>query len=204
MTDFFALLQEPRRPWLDPEALKQKFLRLSAAVHPDRVHSASDAERHAAQQRYANLNTAYQCLREPKTRLQHLLELERGAKPQQVQQIPPELMPFFMEAGRLFRDVDAFLAEKAKVTSPLLKVELFQRGQAWVDRLSALQNQLRGQDEALLTELQNLNAFWDGRSPPAPPERAALLPQVEALWRLLSYFARWQSQIQERILLLTV
>ena len=40
MTDAFALLSEPRRPWLDAEALKARFLPLSAAVHPDRVHSA--------------------------------------------------------------------------------------------------------------------------------------------------------------------
>ena len=35
MTDYFNLLSEPRRPWLNPEALKQKFLNLSAEVHPD-------------------------------------------------------------------------------------------------------------------------------------------------------------------------
>jgi TPR repeat protein len=36
----FALLSEPRRPWLDAEPLKQRFLARSNEVHPDRVHSA--------------------------------------------------------------------------------------------------------------------------------------------------------------------
>jgi hypothetical protein len=40
MQDAFALLNEPRRPWLEAEALKQKFLALSSAVHPDRVSAA--------------------------------------------------------------------------------------------------------------------------------------------------------------------
>ena len=34
MTDAFALLAEPRRLWLDADALKARFLPLSTAVHP--------------------------------------------------------------------------------------------------------------------------------------------------------------------------
>ena len=81
MTDCFALPAEPPRPWLDADALKAKFLARSAEVHPDRVHSAPEAERAAAQERYTALNAAFNTLREPKDRLQHLLELELGAKP---------------------------------------------------------------------------------------------------------------------------
>ena len=75
MTDYFAFFNEPRRPWLDAESLKQKFLALSATVHPDRVHNLGEVERAAAQERYTELNTAYNWLREPKERLQHLLQL---------------------------------------------------------------------------------------------------------------------------------
>ena len=56
MIDCFALLNEARRPWIDPELLKQKFLTLSAEAHPDRVHNASEPEKRAAQQRYTELN----------------------------------------------------------------------------------------------------------------------------------------------------
>ena len=80
MADYFALLDEPRRPWLDPEILKDKFHALAATVHPDRVHRASEPEKQEANQRYAELNAAYRCLREPTKRLRHLLELERGKK----------------------------------------------------------------------------------------------------------------------------
>ena len=81
MTDYFALLGESRRPWIDPEELKAKFLALTAQVHPDRVHNASEAEKQAASRRSAEMNAAYNCLREAKTRLLHLLELERGTRP---------------------------------------------------------------------------------------------------------------------------
>src|SRR5438034_1253303 len=103
MIDYFALLTEPRRPWIDPDSLKQKFLVLSSDVHPDRVHNASEAEKCLAQERYTNLNTAYNCLREPKSRLQHLLELELGAKPANLQSIPPDLMDVFLEVSQACR-----------------------------------------------------------------------------------------------------
>src|SRR5204862_2338470 len=77
MTDYFALLGEARRPWLDTEALKAKFLTLTANVHPDRVHKAIPAEKQTAHQLYTELNAAFNCLRGPKTRLLHLFELER-------------------------------------------------------------------------------------------------------------------------------
>src|SRR5260370_11679321 len=128
MIDCFVLLQQPRRPWLDPDALKQKFLSFSANNHPDRVHAASEMEKSGAQQRYAELNAAYQRLRDPKERLQHLLELELGAKPQQVKRIPPELMDVSMEVARLCRQADAFIGEKNRTTSPLLLVQMFERG----------------------------------------------------------------------------
>src|SRR6266478_7291458 len=95
MTDYFALLDEPRRPWIEPDSLKRKFFALSAEDHPDRVHQASDAEKVAAQQRYTELSAAYNCLREPKERLRHLLELERGTKPEDIQRIPSDLMDVF-------------------------------------------------------------------------------------------------------------
>ena len=69
MLDNFALLNEARRPWLEAEPLKQKFLALSSEFHPDRAHAAGEAQREAATRRFAGLNAAWQCLREPKERI---------------------------------------------------------------------------------------------------------------------------------------
>ena len=80
MLDYFALLRTPRRPWLDADSIKQTFFTLSAELHPDRVHTADAAEKHTANERSAELNAAYQCLREPRERLRHLLELELRAQ----------------------------------------------------------------------------------------------------------------------------
>src|SRR5476651_706105 len=142
MSDYFALLNEPCRPWLDAELLKQKFLALSASAHPDKIHSGSESEKSAAAKQFAELNAAYNCLLEPKSRLLHLLELELGAKPKDIQQIPTALADLFAEVATSCRNADTFLVEKNKATSPLLQVQLFERGQDWVDKLNVLQRKL--------------------------------------------------------------
>jgi curved DNA-binding protein CbpA len=204
MIDCFALLNESRRPWLDADLLKQKFLTLTAQVHPDRVHAGTEAEKGAAQARYTELNAAYNCLREPKQRLLHLIELESGRKPEQVQVIPSRLMNFFMEISRLCREVDCFLAEKAKAASPLLLVQLFERSEEWSTKLAALRERIRPLWDELESELKHLDKDWGASFSSNASARAGLLQRSEELYRLFSYVTRWNAQIQERVIQLSL
>ena len=201
MTDFFALLNEPRRPWLQPEALKAKFLKLAAETHPDKQPSTNEAEKNAANRRYAELNTAFQCLSDPKSRLLHLLELELGAKPKDVEQIPNALADLFAEVATTCRNTDTFLSEKGKVTSPLLQVGFFERAQEWIENLNRLQKRLGGLREKLSGELKSLDEKWVVTDAAA---REKMLPKLEELYRLFGYFNRWNSQIQERVVRLSL
>lgn len=198
--DYFALLDEPRRPWLDADLLKQKFLALSAVVHPDKIHSAPESEKATASKKFAELNAAYTCLVAPKGRLLHLLELELGAKPKDIQQIPNSLADIFAEVAAVCHDADQFLAEKNKVSSPLLQVQLFERGQDWVEKLNVLQRKLNGMSEQLQGELKSLDAKWMAD----PKNRTGLLSTLEKAYRLFSYFNRWSNQIQERVVQLSL
>jgi curved DNA-binding protein CbpA len=206
VTDSFALLAEPRRPWLDADALKARFLPLSTAVHPDRVHGASEAEKLAANERYAELNAAFNTLREPRERLLHLLELEAGAKPGDIQRIPPGTMDLFVEIGQTCRDADAFLAKKTTATSPMLKLRIMQEGLEWADKLQALQGRVNARRDELTTELQAMNATWDAAPPIGSPERRAALPleRLEQIYRTMSYVARWTEQLTERVVQLAM
>lgn len=205
MTDHFALLNEPRRPWLEVSALKAKFLQLSSEFHPDRVPAASAAEKEEAGRRFAELNAAYNILREPKERLLHLLELETGERPKDVQRIPPGTMDLFVEIGQTCREVDSFLAGRSKVTSPLLKVQLFARGQEWTEQLLALQQKVNAKREALAAELQAMNPDWEvaGRLTGEQRKSALALERLEPLYRVFSYVARWTEQLQERVVQLS-
>ena len=200
MTDNFALLNEPRRPWLDADLLRQKFITQSASLHPDKIHSAGDAEKNAAAKKFAELNAAYHCLAEPKSRLLHLLELELGAKPKDIQQIPAALADLFAEVSMTCRGADDFLAGKSKVTSPLLQVQWFERGQEWIEKLNRRQRILTESREKISAELRSLDAKWISA---ADGSRREILPALEELYRLFGYFNRWHNQIQERVVQLS-
>jgi len=72
ISDAFALLGVTRKPWIDPEVLKEHFREKASRLHPDK--EGGDA------QDFALLNQAFGLLREPSERLQHLVELEFGPK----------------------------------------------------------------------------------------------------------------------------
>lgn len=201
MTDAFALLSEPRRPWLDPGLLKARILPLLASTHPDRVHGGSEAERLAAHDRHAALNEAFNLLKEPRDRLLHLYSLEAGAAPADIQRIPPGTMDLFVEVGQLCRDLDAFLKRKSEATSPMVRVALLEEGFTWLDRVQDLQSRVHARRDGLESELRELNAAWDAAPPVTSADRRTALPldRLEQIYRSMSYVARWTSQLQERL-----
>jgi hypothetical protein len=99
------------------------------------------------------------------------------------------------------RSADGFLAEKSNATSPLLQVQLFERGQEWMEKLNALQQKLNGLHGRLMDELRSLDAEWMQSDATA---RRSLLVKAEELYRLFGYFNRWNKQIQERVVQLSI
>jgi DnaJ-domain-containing protein 1 len=196
MTDCFSLLGEPRRPWLDPEILKQKFLSLSTTLHPDRVHGLDEQPRREAEQRYSELNAAYHCLRDPRDRIRHLLELELGPRSKSVQRVPSDLMDLSIATGDACRQADAFLAQQSTITSPLLKAQSFERAQAFSDKLQELLQSIRTRVTDLDAAVREADRRWSAG------DRGAL-SVLEEISHLYGYYSRWSNQLQERIVRLT-
>lgn len=204
MTNLFAVMAEPRRPWLNPDELKARFLQLSAQLHPDRVQGSSPDAAKAAQRQFTELSTAYRCLQDPHQRLKHLLELETGATPAQVNEIPPALMDAFMEVGTLCRQSDALAAKKSSTASPLLQVEIFAQAQQSIERLTHVHRAIALRRDALLGELEQLDSRWIENQHRGLNQPQDLLCALADVYRLLGYLQRWQSQLQERILQLAL
>ena len=177
MTDAFALLDEPRQPWLDVEALKGKFLTQSSETHPDKF--TDPAEKENAQEDFTNLNTAHDILRDPKGRLQHLLTLERGENPAEIHDILPETADLFIEVGQLLKPVDAFLAKRDNQSSTLLKAQSYPEALDWLEKVNSLQQTLTQHFQQLDTQTQALNSNWNCAS-------------IEKLFHQYSYLQKWQ------------
>lgn len=203
MTDYFTLLGQPRRPWVDPEALKEKFFALSTTVHPDRVHGADKTIKAQADESYAALNAAHQCLRETKLRLQHLLLLETGSKPGDLKTIPEDLVQMFSQVALLLRQTDPLLKEKAQAVSPMLKVGVLERAMPHLGTISTLQTAIDSRRTELDGELRALDAEWAG-TVTNPQMREEALAGVQRLYHLFGFVDRWSAQLRERMIQLTI
>ncbi len=180
MTDFFALLGQPRQPWLDPGELKARFHELARVAHPDAGQQTDSV--------FRDLSEAYETLADPKRRLHHLLTLAGAPPPGGAGPVPPDLGSIFSRLGTTLMETQQHLRQKAAVTSPLGRSVLAGTEAALRSRLSGLKEELsRAEDDAL----QNLKK---------ENEAAALRPAVLGpLYQRLSYLSRWRDQVEEQL-----
>lgn len=190
----FALFDLEPAPALDAAALKERFARATAESHPDKFAQAPEAERAEVEARYAALNQAYQTLNDPRARLLALYELTSGAKPRDIQRIPPGTMDLFKEVGELCRELDEFLERKRATTNRLEKAALMGDELALQDKLTELRMKLEAFATTVEGELNALDAKWRAGDRD--------VNALEAVYRKYSYVARWRQQLEEREIVL--
>jgi hypothetical protein len=77
-------------------------------------------------------------------------------------------------------------------------VPLFERSQQYLQKVSALMNDIRSRREQLLAELKVIDADWAATKASDSPARNAALARLEELYRLFGYYARWTAQLADR------
>lgn len=191
MTDYFALLDQPRRPWLDPEKLKQVFHRKTLRAHPDAQSPESRAD--AA---FAQLNEAYQVLREPKRRLQHLLALEGSDGNSNSGAIPTEIEVLFPEVAALVRETETVIERVAlsgnALSRSLVRPELLKTAA----RIQQMLTKLEQLHAAALDQLQQVSASWQSSESDHRPE-------LRRLYLQFSYLTKWMKELGEKHLQLS-
>jgi DnaJ-domain-containing protein 1 len=194
MENHFARLGFEPRPWLDPELLKSRFLELSATTHPDKAAAESKA---TSERDFQDLNTAFNTLRNTRSRLLHLLAISGAPKSEHVQNVPPTALQFFATVAEATNRADVLIKRKAAATSPMLKVQLMEEALPRIDAIQILQQQLQQKITDIERSLREINNTW--QQPPAP----AVLAQLSESAAGLGFFERWQAQLQERVGALT-
>lgn len=105
-SDYFAMLELPRKLWIEMDTLEQKFLQLSWKLHPDNFVNATPEEREISLKRSSELNDAYRTLRDPIARVEYLLAIEGTRKNgQNKQQAPPELLEEVFELNESLEEL---------------------------------------------------------------------------------------------------
>lgn len=187
MADYFAILGLPRRPWLDPEHLKNAFHQRAATEHPDVAGSES--------QNFSLLNVAYSTLRDPKSRLQHLLDLEAPEFSQLGSQAPAELGTLFMQVGQTQQKANLFLAKYAAASSPLQKALMSSQKFELLEELETCLASLNTTEEAAVLEAKTLDATWHLKRDYQLLQKCCLK---------LSYLGRWHGLLSESIARLAI
>jgi curved DNA-binding protein CbpA len=176
MTDYFALLDQPRLPWLEPEALKDVFRRKTLEHHPDTSAPPSSNA-------FAELNEAHQVLQDPKRRLQHLLELQGSPPPRTAESVPSELQELFLRIGE-WNQRTKLLLERIRGQSSALERSLLK------SRLLEVQQAI----ENLRRELRDLTKTANRELKKIDPAR---VDQLSGLHSRFAYLGRWTEQLDE-------
>ena len=175
--DYFALLELPRQPWLDEEAVRAQFQRFGATAHPD--GGGGDGARFVA------LNEAWQTLRSPTARLRHYLELAHPELLHSAGGMAGANADLFMQIAEAQQQANSFATRLATTRSPLSRALLETERVALQARLEGLASQVDQQTEEIHKQLRASTAD--------PSQLASALHQ-------LVFLEKWSKQLRERLL----
>jgi curved DNA-binding protein CbpA len=179
VTDSFALLGIPRAPWVDAIVVSESFQRLASSTHPDVAGGSGIA--------FAELNAAWQTLRDPASCLRHYLELEHPSALAFSEKAPPELGDLFMDIAEARQSTQVLATKLAASNSPLSRALLEGERLVAVKRLDALSAQIASRHAAATATL---------RAPDVAPEALAVS------LGMLIFLQKWAAQLKESTLAL--
>ena len=171
--DFFAFLGLPRALVLDATDLERRFRELSRKFHPDFFYNAAPAERLASLERSSYLNDAVRTLRNPVTRIEHLLAIEglpstrpgdpAGGSGRSAGKVPPSLLE---EVFALNEELDEIRELRESGAS----------AETLAPRIEAARRPIEARRQSHEQQLQELSARWDaGRETASPAEKRVIL-----------------------------
>lgn len=135
----FELFDLPVQFALDLTALSQRYLALQKALHPDNFSSESEQQQRLALQKSAQINDAYQLLKDPISRAEAMLNIALA------QQSNPETtmqdMTFLMQQMQWREELESIEQQLDEKSGILLE---------------NLQDEVSAEQERLLTELATL------------------------------------------------
>jgi molecular chaperone HscB len=163
--DYFSFFGLPRKLVIDPADLERRFRDLSRKFHPDYFYNASPTERLASLERSSYLNDAYRALKNPVSRVEHLLAIEG--------------LPSAKSEGGTAKVPPSLLEEVFALNEELDEIRELRESGADPDKLRARLEKARAPIDVKRDEheqqLQALSARWDSQQSAPPAEKRATL-----------------------------
>jgi curved DNA-binding protein CbpA len=184
MTDHFAVLDQPRVPWLDPVELRDAYHRKTLEAHPDLTGSRGPDEN------FVQINEAHHVLQDPKRRLHHLLELEGQAPSSTEQRVPRELHDLFPAIGALTQRTNLLLQKTRTASSALTRALLKPEILELENESKQLREKIQRLSDDSLRHLRQINCRW-------ATDRAGQVGALSDLYFQFAYLARWSAQLDE-------
>lgn len=177
MTDHFAVLGFPRRPLIDPNALKSAYLAQAARLHPDAAQG-DDAS-------FTQLQEAHRVLGQPALRIRHLIELTYPDEV--VGNALPSHSALLFDLGSALQRVKAAVEQRDKASTALGRAVAAGAISAARQALAAAQTPLAQVEVDIFAQLSALDARWPG----------VTAEELSSLARELSFLARWKGEVAE-------
>jgi len=184
--DYFAFLGVPRRLELDPQELDRRFRDLSRQFHPDFYYNATPAERLASLERSSYLNDAYRALKQPVSRIEHLLSIEGlplGKADEGTAKVPPSLLE---EVFALNEELDEIREARHAGADP----------SALASRLVAARQPIEDKRDQHERALAEASARWDSQASAGVPEQRATLETLRQLLLERNYITNLLATIE--------
>lgn len=163
--DYFSFLGVPRKLALDGADLERRFRDLSRKFHPDYFYNASATERLASLERSSYLNDAFRALRNPVSRIEHLLAIEglpSARSEEGTAKVPPSLLE---EVFALNEELDEIRELRESGAAPATLRTRLEKARAPIETRRAEHEQ----------RLQELSARWDAQETATAADRHATL-----------------------------
>ena len=158
MTSHYERLGLPRRFSIKAAELERAYLARSRAVHPDYHLAGSTGDLAASLQLSAELNEAYNTLRDPFARAEYLLKLEGGPTASEQKQMPSAFLSEMLEARERIEEARAGCPDDAAI----LAAEFDKRYEGLLGEVGALFDrlgQLKADDPARGTVLGQIRGL---------------------------------------------
>ncbi len=180
----FATLGLEPAPLVDEDALHARFEQISRETHPD-AHGDAD--------RFAEANAAFSAVRNPASRLRHLLEIYAAdfGVSWRTGEVPMELIKVFMQIGPFLQRCDDYLTKQENASSRLAKALLAKEATEVRQELGRLQGQLQTLRASADKRLASLgeSSLW---------KNEAGLRQIAQLYQEYSFLDKWEAQVASR------